>query len=292
MRFAITASDRYLGVFESFINAGWTPVKLFTIPEDNKTRHSKAVIEYAQKLALDVQFSRLIESDLADIAQQGCDILIVASYDWRIPDWRPYLKYAINFHPSLLPKNRGPYPLVQAIVEDRKVWGVTCHKVSEEFDTGDILEQRKFPIAKDECHESLDLKVQLTAKQLASHVAANFISLWDKAKPQGAGSYTKRWTEADRTLDFSQDVVDVLRRVRAFGLIECMAKINDVTIFVRRVVGWTEPHNYVPGKLIHVDNLSMVVTAKDGYIGIIEWSLLDPNATTGRSLRQTILTNY
>jgi methionyl-tRNA formyltransferase len=285
MRFAITASDRYLGVFESFINAGWKPVKLFTVPEDNRTRHSKALVEYAQKLALDVQFSRLMESDLRDIAIKGCDILIVASYDWRIPDWNPYLKYAINFHPSLLPQDRGPYPSVQALLENKKAWGVTCHKISAEFDTGDILDQRKFPIAKDECHESLDLKTQMAAKQLASHVAANFTSLWDSAKPQGVGSYTKRWTNEDRTIDFAKTVDHILRITRAFGLIECIAKINDVTVFVRRVVGWTEAHEHAPGKLIHTDNLSMVVAAKDGYIGIIEWSLLEPNVTTGRYSR-------
>lgn len=285
MRFAITASDRYIGIFEAFVNAGWQPVKLFTSPEDHKTRHSKAVVEYAQRLALDVQFSRLLESDLQGLAQQGCDILIIASYAWRIPDWRPYLKYAINFHPSLLPDSRGPYPLMQAVLDERTTWGVTCHQVTDEFDAGDILDFKQFSMTSDECHESLDLKIQMAAKQLAHHVAANFTGLWNHAKPQPHGNYTQLWTEQDRTIDFSENVADILRRLRAFGLLECMAHINDVPICIKRAVGWVEPHSYQPGTPIHVNGLSIVVAAQDGYIGVIEWSLLDPNAATERILR-------
>lgn len=282
MRFAITASDRYLGVFETLVNAGWEPVKLFATVVDDHRHHNRAIIKYAQQLAIDVQFSRLRESDMRELALKGCDLLVVASYNWRIGDWRSHLKYAINFHPSPLPEGRGPYPPVHALLENRKSWGVTCHRVSREFDAGEILDQEEFPISADECHESLDLKIQMAAKRLAGRVAANFAPLWDNAQPQGPGSYTRLWTTADRTLDFSQGVEDILRRVRAFGLIEAMATVNEVAIFVRRAVGWLESHQYRPGALIHVNDLSMVVAAKDGYIGIVEWSMLDPRATVGR----------
>lgn len=282
MRFAITASDRYLGVFESLVGAGWQPAKLFATVVDGDIHHNKAVIEYARRLDIDVQFSRLKENDLRELAQQGCDALVVASYDWRIGDWRPYLKYAVNFHPSPLPEGRGPYPAVRALLEDRKSWGVTCHKLNGEFDAGDILDQEEFPISEDECHESLDLKIQMATRRLAQRVAANFTNLWDHAGPQGPGSYSKRWTNEERTLDFSENVRDILRRVRAFGLIESMATVNDVAIFVRRAIGWVEPHGLRPGTLAYTNNLSMVVAAKDGYIGIIEWSLLDPRAIVGK----------
>jgi methionyl-tRNA formyltransferase len=226
-----------------------------------------------------------LASDLKELSQRGCDILIIASYNWRIPDWRPYLKYAINFHPSLLPDSRGPYPVVQALLEDRKVWGITCHKVTDEFDAGDILDAAQFPIAADECHESLDLKIQMTAKQLAGRIAVDFPQLWDHAKPQGDGNYTKKWSEAERTIEFSENVADILRQVRAFGLIECLAQINEVSILIRRATGWTEPHDHRPGSPVHVNGMSIVVAAKDGYIGIIEWSLFDPNTTTAKVLR-------
>jgi methionyl-tRNA formyltransferase len=277
MRFAITATDPYLPVFEAFVNAGWQPVKLFTTLHQNK-----AVIEYAQRLSIDVQFSPMRETDLKDIALRGADALIVASYDWRIGDWTPYLKYAVNFHPSLLPEGRGPYPVVNALLEDKKSWGVTCHKVSHEFDTGDILAQDEFPLSSHECHESLNFKIQMAAQRLAANVALNLPGLWNAAQPQGPGSYYRLWNNEDRTLNFEESVHDIMRKVRAFGLIETRATVNGQTIHVRRAAGWIEPHAFRPGALVLHNGLTMVIAAGDGFIGILEWHLFDKDATIGK----------
>jgi len=59
MRFAITATDRYLNIMQAFLGRGWTPVKLFTTPVDQRVHRNKEVIELAQKLKVDVQLSRL-----------------------------------------------------------------------------------------------------------------------------------------------------------------------------------------------------------------------------------------
>lgn len=277
MKFAITASDPFLGVFESLVHAGWQPLKLFTT-----LQNSKAVIEYAQRLAIDVQFSRMDTTDLSSLAAQGCNMLVVASYDWRIPDWHPYLQYAINFHPSPLPYGRGPSPLIHAILEGRQSWGVTCHKIAPDFDTGEMLDAENFPLTDDESYERINLKSQLAAKKLADRVALNFLGLWNNARPQVDGTYFRQWNNDTRTINFSDKVSDILRKVRAFGSLESLASVNGVTVYVRRAVGWVEVHELNPGILIHRDNFTLLVTAQDGYIGIIEWSLLDQNASIGK----------
>ena len=282
MQFAITASDRYLGVFETLVNAGWKPLKLFTTPGDQRIHRNEAVIKYAQGLGIEIQISRLGQKDLAALAAAGCEALVVASYNWRIPDWRSYLQYAINFHPSPLPAGRGPYPMVSALLEQQQTWAVSCHQLSEEFDRGKILAAEAFPLHGEECHESLDLKIQMVAKRLAARVASDFPALWTNAREQGAGSYIKLWGPAERALDFSATVDQVLRKVRAFGMIEVTATVNNVNIFVRRAVGWREAHGHTCGAVAHVDGMSLVVAAKDGYIAILEWSFFDPAATTGR----------
>lgn len=281
MKFAITASDRYLGVWEAFVAQGWEPVKLFTTPVDNRLHHHQAVLKYARERGIEAQISPLGEADLEDLAQRGCDALVVASYNWRIGDWRPYLRYAVNFHPSPLPYARGAYPIVSAILGNHDSWGVTCHRLEPQFDSGPILASRSFPLAADECHESLDLKVQLAAKTLAADVAAHFGDYWESARPQGEGTYFKQWTTADRTLDLTRPVDEILRRLRAFGLIECLAVVNDVTVFVHKAVGWKESHDYRPGTLVHVNGLQMLVAVQDGFIGIVEWSLHPPDVPIG-----------
>lgn len=278
MRFAITATDRYIGVLQGFMERGWQPLKLFTAPVDQRMHRNRAVIDYATRLKLDILDTRLDEQCLRELQQAGCEALIVASYPWRIGNWRPFLKYAINFHPSPLPIGRGPYPLPLAILENLPEWGIACHKVAPEFDRGDVLRIASFAVAGDEDHDSLDLKTQLAARRLAIEVATHFESDWRNATPQAEGTYHARWTQEERQLDFTHTVDQILRRVRAFGPIETLAMANGALIFVRRAVGWREAHHFKPGQAVHVNGQQLVFAVADGYVGLTEWSLTDPAA--------------
>jgi methionyl-tRNA formyltransferase len=260
-------------------------VKLFTTPVDQRVHRNKEVIELAQKLKVDVQLSRLSQENLRELADRGCEALIVASYSWRIGDWRPYLKYAVNFHPSPLPRGRGAYPAPVPILERSSTWGVSCHKVEHDFDAGDVLKGSEFPISPDDDHDSVDLKIQLANQRLAGEVADRFVELWDRARPQGEGSYYPLWSDQDRSLDFSQTVAQILCRVRAFGPVECLARVNDVTLFVRRAVGWVESHRVVAGTVVYANGLSLVVAVADGFVALTEWTLLGPEAVTGTNRR-------
>jgi methionyl-tRNA formyltransferase len=281
MRFAITATDRYLNVFQSFVERGWTPLKVFTGEVDNRVHRNTALLEYARRSNLEVQISRLTEANLRELADVGCDVLVVASYAWRICDWRPYLKYAVNFHPAPLPHGRGPYPLPAAILERATTWGISCHKLEHEFDSGDVLKTALVPLSPAEDHDSLDLRLQMAAKRLTLDVADHFAEYWEAATPQTASSYYPKWSEAERRLDFAQTVEHILRRISAFGPLECLANLNKATFFVRRAVGWTEAHATPPGTVVHVNGLALVVAVADGYIGLTEWSLIRPDAQTG-----------
>jgi len=291
MRFAMTCSDRYLGVFEGLLRAGWSPEKLFLVPVQGPVDLNRHVLARATKLGIEVQISKMTDRDLADLGARGCEALVVASYNWRIGDWRPHLKYAVNFHCSPLPTGRGPYPTIQAILEERDTWGVTCHKLERNFDAGDVLAQELFPLSKDECQESLDLKVQMAAGRLTTQITGRFVELWTGAKAQGEGSYWKRPTDADRVIDFARPVEAILRHVRAFGSAESTANVSGATVSVRRANGWTEAHSHTPGKVVHVSSSqhAIVVAAADGYVALMDWQLRQQAVlgASARSLAQT-----
>jgi len=276
MRFAITGIDRSLSVLDAFLKAGWDPVKLFTVPVDNYHDYHANIVNQANQLKIPVQMSRIVDADLKQLGEIGCDILVVASYNWRVGDWSRYIPYAVNFHPSLLPQARGPYPMIQAILQDEPHWGVTCHKLSPQFDEGDVLAQMAFPLTAEETHESINLKIEMTNSRLAGHVAKNFQALWDDAWPQEGGSYWPMPGEAERTIDFRESVASILRQVRAYGLFECKTQVNGTTVYVRRAVGWVESHAYQPGALVYTQQRMMVIAASDGLIGLIEWSAIKP----------------
>lgn len=207
---------------------------------------------------------------MRDLRDRRCEALIVANYPWKIPDWKPYLKYAVNFHPSPLPEGRGPRPAAHAILEKRGDWGVTCHRLDAKFDQGEILASEIFALQPDECHESLNLKIQMASRTLATRVAGRFVELWDRAQPQGKGSYWPRTKIEEHFIDFKRPVDAIMLRVRAFGSGESLAVVNGACFVVKRAVGWRAKHNMPPGAVAHACNRTLVVAAADGYIGLVE----------------------
>ncbi len=54
---------------------------------------------------------------------------------------------AFNLHLSLLPRWRGLHPVPFVVLSGEKETGVTLHEMEDEFDTGDVLGQVRFPVA-------------------------------------------------------------------------------------------------------------------------------------------------
>lgn len=76
----------------------------------------------------------------------GCDILIVYSAPILPEGLYGRVKWAINLHPSLLPKYRGKHPLFWAVWDDEVETGCTVHVLEERADTGAIVAQASFAI--------------------------------------------------------------------------------------------------------------------------------------------------
>ena len=73
---------------------------------------------------------------------------------------------AINAHPSLLPRHRGPLPLFWTYHSDDRVAGVTVHHASERFDAGDIILQDRFDLPRAHPVAELDREVAERAAPL------------------------------------------------------------------------------------------------------------------------------
>jgi methionyl-tRNA formyltransferase len=101
---------------------------------------------------------------LADFIEREC-----LEFDLGLLAWWPTLVRSpltslprlgfINFHPSLLPHNRGKNYNFWAIVEEAP-FGVSLHFVDEEVDSGDVVVQREIAYDWTDTGESLYLKAQ------------------------------------------------------------------------------------------------------------------------------------
>lgn len=278
MRFAIATIDRYIGIFDTFCQAGWRAQKLFTVPiRDPEFGNQRAAIALAEQQSAAIQLSRITARDIAELGRDGCEVLIVAGYDWKVPPWAPLVNHAVNFHPAPLPQGRGPYPLPRAILENRPIWGVSCHRLSSEFDAGDILASELFAMHPDECHESLDLRVQMAGKKLAARVARDFPALWRAAVPQDSGSYWPKINLRERVLDFGKPLAELLRHVRAYGRTGSIINLAGTWLIVKRASGWHERHAHRPGDIVHVYGREAVIAAADGYLALLESDVAPPH---------------
>ena len=94
------------------------------------------------------------------------DIILVGSWGEKIKKEIYDLPKiaAINTHPSLLPKYRGPNPYFWAIKNQEQISGVTFHLIDSGYDTGAILAQEEVKIYPSDTGETLKKRIVLTAR--------------------------------------------------------------------------------------------------------------------------------
>ncbi|HEY1357223.1 MAG TPA: formyltransferase family protein [Thermoleophilaceae bacterium] len=122
----------------------------------------------------------------------------------------------LNFHPAPLPDMRGVGGYNVAILEGRRDWGVSCHFVDPEFDTGDLVQVERFELDADSATAlSLDIESQERLLALFKRVVGRALAGEELPRePQGEGRYVSR-DELER-MRRVEPGDDVDRKLRAF----------------------------------------------------------------------------
>lgn len=99
----------------------------------------------------------------------------------------------LNFHPSLLPRHRGCFSAPWAIIEGDRETGVTCHRMTEQVDAGDVMDREIVAIDSSDTGMSLYYKLVDAALRVFDRVLVRGVSIGEGGSPQeGAGSYHSR----------------------------------------------------------------------------------------------------
>lgn len=149
------------------------------------------------------------------------DAIVVMAYGQILP--RAVLEIpkiaCLNLHASLLPRWRGAAPIQAALAAGDRETGITVMYMDEGLDTGDILLQRKIPIAPDETGGSLHDKLA----QIAPEALAEAIVLLEKGKaprlPQENkfATYASKLEREHGRIDWSESAEIIERKIRAFN---------------------------------------------------------------------------
>lgn len=112
---------------------------------------------------------------VARVATLQPDAIAVACYLQRVPRALRHLApLAVNVHPSLLPRHRGPDPLFWTFHAGDGFSGVTIHDLAHGFDQGDIRTQARVSLPLDADEHSLEADLaQRGGMLLASLLARN-----------------------------------------------------------------------------------------------------------------------
>ena len=192
--------------------------KMLITPPDTKVWADKENIPCIQLKTLRNEESY---KTIKEFSIDGFDLFVVASYGKIIPQNIldiPKHK-TLNVHPSLLPKLRGPSPIISSILKEDET-GVTIMRLDSEMDHGPILAQEKINI---EWPPYCDELEKISAKT-GARMLANLMPSWVKGeikeveqKHDLATTCTKiQKTDGELNLNDKPEIN--LRKIRAFNI--------------------------------------------------------------------------
>ena len=155
----------------------------------NQTLHESPVAMVAKKHKIPVlKPIKLSDEEFLTLNSPllTCDLIIVASYGKIIPQILldiPKLG-SLNVHPSLLPKYRGPSPILTPILNGDSETGVTIMLMDAEMDHGPLLNTTKIGISDQDNHLTLTTKLAHVAAPLLIETMIQFVEGNIKPKPQ------------------------------------------------------------------------------------------------------------
>lgn len=212
-------------------------LKIFTCETDNKTEFNLEVVSLAKENGIPYTYKRISDNDIDELIEMGANLIISSGYYYKIPAREDIP--IINIHPALLPVGRGAWPMPVTILKGLSESGITIHKISNEFDKGDILTKEKFSVDNNENLLSIIEKDSFAIKIALNRVLDDFDNIYSNANQQEYGEYWKCPTQEDYTITLEMDDADIDLILRAFYSYEVYLKCNN------------EQYELIFGRLIH-----------------------------------------
>ncbi len=176
----------------------------------------------AQELGIDICEIEKVDQGFHDVLRKtDFDVIVIASFGHILP--KEFFEIAgqkvINVHPSLLPRYRGPSPIITPLLHGDDITGVSIMKVVEQVDSGSILTQAKLKISPEDNRDILEEKLIVLGKHL---LCATLDLLADNrvaeiAQDEKSVTYTGMFQKQDLAIDWDDNAIAIVNKVRAFS---------------------------------------------------------------------------
>jgi methionyl-tRNA formyltransferase len=268
MRIVVNGQQAFgAAVLEALLERGEEVVAVYCAP-DKEGRPPDPLAEAARKAGIELRQPDSFETDTAaaDMAELKPDLMVMAFVTLFVPE--PVLDTpthgSIQYHPSLLPRHRGPSAINWAIIQGETKTGVAIFWPDEGLDTGPVLLLKEveitaedtlgslyfdklFPLGVEAMMESVDLVRDGKAPKIVQDDDKATYESWcrkadaeiDWSKPVGTNPRPGAWTTIDG------EEVEVLDSERVDG----------------------DP-GAAPGEVVEVDGDRLVVAVDGGAIAV------------------------
>ncbi len=228
--FAFFGTPRFsVYVLDALERKGILPALVVTAPDKPRGRgmniSPSPVKTWALERGIDIaQPLRLSDPDfLGPFQNTQWDVCVVAAYAKLIT---PAILHTpshgcLNVHPSLLPRFRGPSPVLSAILENTRDTGVSIMLMDEQLDHGPIVSQARIELEEEAWPPKGSFLEELLATE-GGNFLAETIPAWlagnivPEAQDESKATYTKKFTDTDARIDLDNDPYQELLKIRAF----------------------------------------------------------------------------
>lgn len=198
-----------------------------------------------------------------------CENLFFFSLEYdRLIDPRKFKTNELfNIHFSKLPAYKGMYTSAWPILNGQDRTGVTLHKIDRGIDTGDIIDQREFPIEFTDTCRTLYFKYNRHGFELFKSNIRNILDKKYSVRQQpfcGSSYYSKASISYHNlTIDLNKTAYEVYNQIRAFTFPEYqLPRIHGYTVAGSEILN--NPSTVKAGDVV-VDEVDYLILATVDY---------------------------
>ena len=149
------------------------------------------------------------------------ELIVVVAYGKILPESViKYPKYGcINVHGSLLPEYRGAAPMQRAIIDGKKITGVTTMYMDVGLDTGDMLLKTEVEILKNDNFENIHDKLGVAGADLLIETVKGLESgtIIPEKQDDSLSNYAKKIEKSDCLINFAESANTVHNLIRGLS---------------------------------------------------------------------------
>ena len=274
----------------ALVEGGYNVVAVITMPDKPAGRGHKLQFSPVKQYALSVGLPVLQPEKLKDatfleeLRSYHADLQIVVAFR-MLPEvvWAMPRLGTFNLHASLLPKYRGAAPVNWAVINGEKETGATTFFIRHEIDTGDMILQRRIPIADEEDAGSVHDRLMLMGAQMVCETV-DLIAAGDvhptpqPVLPEEEMLPAPKIFRETCILDFSKTALQVCNFVRglspypgAWCTLEIGTEAEVIKVFSARPTAiQRDPATDVGKPVIDYLNRTILIACRDYYIQLYE----------------------